>query len=1116
MWTKAASTVATVLVMSVASGTRAGQLGYWAFDDGVGTTARDGSGNGNNGRLVSGPVWVDGTVGRALQFDGVDDYVEVPHNDELIPATGQATVSVWINAQRHTGPGGSTWQGILAKGGAPRLYNLYTHQNQTLHFSTGPSGAYIGSNSTGTVPLNEWVHVAVAVDHAHLYYINGEPGGTAANGATVGTGGTATLTIGQTGESNYFLGMIDEVRVYDVPLTSAEVKALFQGNPPSWPKAKNPEPPDGAIGVESALLKWEAGDRALLHSVYFGTSPDLTEADLVQSKKRQTVYYHLPGLESGVTYYWRVDEIEADFVTVHTGDVWSFTAIPIEAYAPSPADGARNVARDVQLGWLPASAAASHDMYLGTSRDDVAAGTGDTFKGNVSDLIFDPGALEGDTTYYWRVDEVDVYGEKTRGLVWSFRTLPEIPISNPNLVGWWKLDEDGGTFVMDSSGYGNHGAVQGSPQWVVGYDGGALELNGADRYAEIPHHDTLTVDSEVAVMAWVHPYDLAAQYQGIIAKGNAVRSYSLYLQSAGTLHFSTTSGDAYAGSNSSGTVAAREWTHVCAMVAAGSHQYFINGEPAGTGGSGITLPGMADLDPVRLGNTQEASRVFNGIIDDARIYRVALTQDELKDAMQGDPTRAKNPQPAHNSDLDIRNADFLSWSAGSVAAQHDVYFGRDRDAVESADADSPERMARQTDTTYPLDGLVEFGGGEYFWRIDEVEADGVTIHKGLVWRFAVPAFFIVDDMERYTDEDGNRIYQTWTDGLTTKTNGSTVGYLVAPFAEGTIVHGGRQSMPFDYNNVKSPYYSEGELDFSPQQDWTLNDVDTLVLWFHGNPARFVETEPGRYTISSMSGDVWNSEDNFRFVYKRLTGDGSITAKVNAITDSTTDWAKAGVMIRETLDPASTYAFMFPTPDGRRAYQSRPHPGGTAYSAHSESGAVTFPVWVRVERKGSQFTAYYSQDGVTWVKQPADENTGADASSNPQIIGMTNTVYVGMALTSNNGGAAACFGDFSDVVAVGSVSGQWTVADIGFNPGADPDTLYVALADSNNKIATVEHADPGAINITEWTQWQIPLSDFAGVNLRRVKAFYLGVGVSNPTRPTGLGLIYFDDIRLIRQ
>jgi hypothetical protein len=90
----------------------------------------------------------------------------------------------------------------------------------------------------------------------------------------------------------------------------------------------------------------------------------------------------------------------------------------------------------------------------------------------------------------------------------------------------------------------------------------------------------------------------------------------------------------------------------------------------------------------------------------------------------------------------------------------------------------------------------------------------------------------VDDFESYTDDEGSRIYETWIDGWTNGT-GSTVGYVQAPFAEQAIVHSGNQSMPLDYNNVKAPFYSEAEREFSPAQDWTVNSLDTLSLFVRG-------------------------------------------------------------------------------------------------------------------------------------------------------------------------------------------------------------------------------------------------------------------------------------------
>ena len=117
-----------------------------------------------------------------------------------------------------------------------------------------------------------------------------------------------------------------------------------------------------------------------------------------------------------------------------------------------------------------------------------------------------------------------------------------------------------------------------------------------------------------------------------------------------------------------------------------------------------------------------------------------------------------------------------------------------------------------------------------FWRVDETVAMGPA-RPGPVWSFAT--YLPVDDFESYTDETGSRIYEGWIDGYADQSSGSTVGHIEAPFAEQNIVHGGMQSMPLDYNNIHSPFYSEAEHPFDTPQDWTANDVNSLVISVRG-------------------------------------------------------------------------------------------------------------------------------------------------------------------------------------------------------------------------------------------------------------------------------------------
>jgi len=95
---------------------------------------------------------------------------------------------------------------------------------------------------------------------------------------------------------------------------------------------------------------------------------------MVSARQTLTMYYYPAELEPGGTYYWRVDEIEKDLVTIHTGDVWSFTARALAAYLPEPADGSVTASPAAVLTWRPGLDAMTHQLYLGTDRDAVTQG----------------------------------------------------------------------------------------------------------------------------------------------------------------------------------------------------------------------------------------------------------------------------------------------------------------------------------------------------------------------------------------------------------------------------------------------------------------------------------------------------------------------------------------------------------------------------------------------------------------------------------------------------------------------------------------------------------------------------------------------------------------------
>ena len=473
-----------------------------------------------------------------------------------------------------------------------------------------------------------------------------------------------------------------------------------------------------------------------------------------------------------------------------------------------------------------------------------------------------------------------------------------------------------------------------------------------------------------------------------------------------------------------------------------------------------------------------------------------------------------NPNPPDGA-VDITQTPTLTWTAGIPAASHEIYLGTEAEAVRNATTASPEYKAIK-----PL-GDESYAPGKlawettYYWRVDEVnDANPDSPWKGPVWSFATAGFAVVEDFESYTDDDGagEAIWQNWIDGFGVADNGSQVGYLLPSYAEQTIIHGGAQSMPLFYNNISGVTNSEAALTLTKVRDWAEEGVANLSLWFRGLPASvgsFVEDPAGTYTVTAAGTDIWNNADEFHYAFKTLTDGGSIEAQVLSV-ENTNGWAKAGVMIRETLEPGSKFAAVYVTPGNGCRLQARTD---TDINATSDTGvetaeqtAISAPYWVRIERDASgNFRGYYSSDGMNWqsiVWRP--------------MLTIASNAYVGLALTSHNAGVA-CEAKFSNVRTTGTVGAQWANQDIGIASNA-AEPLYVAVSNNTGSPAVVAHDNPSAATIDTWTEWVIPLQDFSdqGINLTDVDKIAIGLGSkSGLAAAGGSGTIYVDDIRLYR-
>jgi hypothetical protein len=843
----------------------------------------------------------------------------------------------------------------------------------------------------------------------------------------------------------------------------------------------------------------------------------------------------MAGLTPGTTYYWRIDEVEADITTIHTGDIWSFKSVPLSANSPEPADGGRFVGTETDLSWNAGVGGIMHDVYFGTNQNDVANGAGDTFKGNQPFKTFEPGTLERGAMYFWRIDEVEADGStKNTGDVWSFKTRPVMPVRDPNLVAWWMFDNEGTGTVIDYSGNDHDGTLHETAAYAPGIDGDALSLrNDSTDYVTIDgYKGVLRISNNVQKAFTITTWIKTNGNGEIVGWGNnSGRQRVEFRLEGGRLRVEHGSGY----KRGDNTVNDNQWHHVAMVVPQEgdieSTIFYIDGavDPQREISNPTNKYNLVSNFDVQIGRRYDTNgRNLYGLLDDLRIYDKALTQDEINFIMlRFDSMRSWNPNPVNGSLLDVEHLTDISWSAGDQAAEHDVYFGTDKDAVILADASDKTGIYRGrqnlSNSSYTSPETLEWGTGPYYWKINEFNTDG-TISEGRVWSFSVADFILVDDFEAY-DTGENQIWYAWHDGLGYGAQdvppyyaGNGTGAAVGDdstnsYTEQSIINSGAQSMPFWYDNNKQgyAYYSETDMTLIAPRDWTKNGTELLSVRFRGylESASAITGDPsGTFTMATRSGNIWGQSDDFLYLFKQLSGSGSIIAKIESVTD-TSGTAKVGVMIRETLTGDSKHAYTFMRDDGGLRFNRRKELGDV--TNNSVEDGIGFPHWVKLERDISGlFTASHSADGINWV--PIDDQSLGSSDT----VQMGSNVYIGLALTSNNTGEI-CEAVVSDVQVTGTVTSEWQSQDIAIMAN-DPEPMYIALSNSNGTPAVVYHDDPAAAQIDTWTEWIIPLQLFAdqGIDLTNIDRIAIGLGTQgNMTIPGGSGKMYFDDIRLYR-
>ncbi|MHC4309672.1 MAG: PA14 domain-containing protein [Planctomycetota bacterium] len=1047
-------------------------VGWWTFEDGFGSVAKDLSGKSVDAEIAGNVSWgQDKQYGGILLFDGTTDtqdtweyaFIDGEFNLPIY------SIAVWFKAGSNIGE-----EQDVVSAYAPGVVHgilLEVRVDGTLRYlHRYPLGTGGGSNiyTTTSYDDDQWHHAAIVkADGQIRLYIDGQEAGTASDNSIFNPGDTFGIALGildheRAGDDKRLLqGAIDDVRIYDRPLSQAEIQALTETEP--WPYAWGSKPADGSLYPDIwVTLDWKPGAFAVSHDVYMGDNFDevnegsgdtfIGNYDNAFLLVGFTGYPIPDGLVPGTTYYWRIDEVnDQNPDSPWKGNVWSFTVPSKKAYEPQPATGAKFIDTDVVLSWTPGFGSVLHYVYFGDNFDEVSNATGGAFQ---VPTTYTPSALEQGKTYYWRVDESD--GATThRGEIWSFATA--VP--------------DGGIRA----------------EYFQGTNLSNLVLTRIDPQINFNWPADTVPDEAIGAGAY------SVRWTGEI-EAAFTESYLFFTNSADGV---------------------RLWVDGQKLV----DNWTDHGNTENSGRIDLVAGNVYSLQ-------MEYYESGNGAVAELLWSSPSTPEQIVPQAALSPPIRASSPSPANRA-TGTKMTPILSWKAGDHAASHELYFGTDEDAVKNATNASPEYKGTRALGAESYDPGKLAWATTYYWRVDEVnDLHPDTPWVGTLWSFTTGDFLLIDNFEDYNAEE-NQIWYAWHDGLgygvpgiepyfAGNGTGAAVGdETTASYTEETIVHSGRQSMPLVYDNNKQGFanYSETELTLIAPRDWTEEGVAELSLWFRGLPASvgsFTENPAGTYTITATGWDIAGTADAFHYAYKTLTGVGSIEVQVLSVGE-TDQWAKAGVMIRESLDAGSKFAAVYITPGMGCRFQVRRDTDIDVISdssiATDEQIAITAPYWVKLERDiAGNFNAYYSSNGTNWQAM----------AWNPQNILMDSNVYIGLALSAHNANAT-CEAQYSNVRTTGTVGGQWTSQDIGIESNS-PEPLYVAVSNTAGASAVVVNDDANAATTDIWTEWVIPLQAFAdqGIVLTDVDRIAVGLGTrGNMTIPGGSGKMYFDDFRLYR-
>lgn len=665
-------------VFGALGGSNASPVAHWAFDEGVDNTcaggtndACDSSGNGNDvafGASSAAPVWQteDKCVsGKCLFFQGSEDYIDISGADlaSTVTYNGTYTISLWFKTNST-----STTQTLI------NWANSGSDRNGIILNSSGMLSAkyYDGSYTEiggPTVTAGTWYHVVFVNNATSLsLYVNGVAYNAASTAQNISTG----QRIGHNGSANYFLGSLDEVKVFDTALSESQAKAEFAGGAAVLGQESSDFLSDGLVGYwnmdddvsgDGQTIADHSGNTKTATTSYGSnaTGMDCTvagkfgkgcEFDGVDDAVNLNSSYS-PNANSMTFAAWFM----LDSSQSASSDIFAIFGnnqnVPLIGYQPA---NTRFTGRDdVQISMVnmvtPSNLADStwHHvaMTINLSNSVISvyldgnllntASYSPTFSANQNLFRFGNGYIDGGTTAWDGIlDEMRLY---ERAL--SSSEIAQLYNWAPGPVVYFPFDEGSGTTtVYDRSGNGKNGTMnnfEASTAWTEGKFGSAVKFGGTDEWISVANTAAPNFPTrDFTYSFWVRPDGTPGTYYGLI--DNSGNEFTVLVTGVNVdIH----TNNAYGASFSGGQLVVGEWDHVAISRLGSTVSIYVNGVFNNSFSDGtafnFTVGGCALLLGVdnQTSCSSSLGNYFNGALDEFRIYNYARTQQQVVEDMNG-------------------------------------------------------------------------------------------------------------------------------------------------------------------------------------------------------------------------------------------------------------------------------------------------------------------------------------------------------------------------------------------------------------------------------------------------------------------------------------------------